>query len=825
MTKTKTLPAPAGLPLHPDHLAQLRASALPDDVIRERGYRSTDGKDLAGLGFSPGQRRGPGLLLPLCQTDGRQKIMVYRPDNPRVFEDKKGRRDEAGRYPVKVIKYEFPKGEAMRLDCPPRCQAMLDDPSVPLWITEGQKKADSLAAAGACAIALLGVWNFIGTNAKGGKVWLPDWQDIALNGRTVNIVFDSDVMKKAAVNLALETLIGRLKQKDAEVKTIYLSEVAEGKTGVDDYLATGKTLADLARLAEGPRPAPAAAPVRFTLLDEAPPTIERPLSLVNGQAFAVTWLHGQTVQTEERLKNGEVIRFATPKIIRQRRRFIVRQDGALFADDDIQAQDVTPLSKLGLDVRAADTQQDNRLWSKRGVTAYASGYRPNPAAVFGQVKDVILRFVDFTDSFTDPDGMGELMACYVLHTWFLDAFPAAGFLWVNGQAGSGKSTLMLVAAELGYLGQAVSPAGSFPSLRDLAHAGGMMGIDDAERLSDPKKTPPEIRELMLSGNRRGVRVPYKEVGPDGKWLQSWANAFCPRVFTAISRPDSVLSSRCIVIPLVKTDDARRGNADPFDQKQWPHDYDQLKDDLWALALANLADLARHVQAVQEAGVLVGRDLQPWLGMLAVGHWLDGAIPGLWARLQKMAGEIYQKERESLEVVSFDRVVLKAIAERAGREPDRIDWRMTSSELAEVTRRIAEENDLDMNLDSINARKVGRIVAQLRVGEALKGTRPRAWDVTQKALTRALRANRMIEAEKWPGHTPHGINGINGTNGAVSAINAIKQETPREEGQELPPRRKCPACKRSEWTKNAAGEWVCEVCHPTPANHKPAAARR
>ena len=55
----------------------------------------------------------------------------------------------------------------MRVDCPPRCRPGLADPAVPLWITEGQKKADALASRGLCAIALLGVWNWRGTNACG----------------------------------------------------------------------------------------------------------------------------------------------------------------------------------------------------------------------------------------------------------------------------------------------------------------------------------------------------------------------------------------------------------------------------------------------------------------------------------------------------------------------------------------------------------------------------------------------------------------------------------------------------------------------------------
>ena len=126
-------------------------------------------------------------------------LHVYRPDAPRSFDEKGKGRLPDGTYPQRVAKYEAPQGAAMRLDCPPTCRSSLRDPSVPLWITEGQKKADALASHGFCALALLGVWNWRGRNGLGGLTALADWEAVALNGRQVRIVFDSDVMRKPEV--------------------------------------------------------------------------------------------------------------------------------------------------------------------------------------------------------------------------------------------------------------------------------------------------------------------------------------------------------------------------------------------------------------------------------------------------------------------------------------------------------------------------------------------------------------------------------------------------------------------------------------------------
>ena len=71
-----------------------------------------------------------------------------------------------------------------------------------------------------------------------------DWADIALKGRDVGIVFDSDLMLKKDVQRALTVLTEYLTYKGANVHHVYLPEEPGGKVGVDDFLLA-HTLADL----------------------------------------------------------------------------------------------------------------------------------------------------------------------------------------------------------------------------------------------------------------------------------------------------------------------------------------------------------------------------------------------------------------------------------------------------------------------------------------------------------------------------------------------------------------------------------------------------
>ena len=115
----------------------------------------------------------------------------------------------------KIVKYETPIGQRNGIDVPPDVGPMLGDPSIPLWITEGSKKADCAALRGLCIIALPGVWSWRGTNKHGGKTAVSDWNDIALNGRRVILAFDGDVARKPSVRKALYALADFLEGKGA----------------------------------------------------------------------------------------------------------------------------------------------------------------------------------------------------------------------------------------------------------------------------------------------------------------------------------------------------------------------------------------------------------------------------------------------------------------------------------------------------------------------------------------------------------------------------------------------------------------------------------
>src|SRR5215207_2405784 len=209
-------------------------SAIDPAVALERGYHLEKTKrGLERLGFKRSQQRAPAIVIPRFSPSGEPIAPQIKPNNPHV-EERNGK--------SRPRKYETPAGTRVRLSVPPRAVPMMRDVEQPLYITEGDKKADALASVGECCISLQGV-----------ECWrvLEDWEGVKLYGREVVIAFDADVMVNPNVQKALQDLAAFLQERGALVKYLLWPERYRGtKTGIDDYLAAGGKIVDLYKTAQ-----------------------------------------------------------------------------------------------------------------------------------------------------------------------------------------------------------------------------------------------------------------------------------------------------------------------------------------------------------------------------------------------------------------------------------------------------------------------------------------------------------------------------------------------------------------------------------------------
>lgn len=234
MTVTNNEPADKTLLLDDKHLAEMHASGLCNQTIAAARIRTVrDGQIRVLLGWQPRDHSwGNGWVIPFDRPDATEGYHRVKLDYPR--HNGKG----------VAIKYESPRGKPNRAYFPPGFDELWHD-STTFIFTEGEKKALAVSQLELPCIGLVGVWGWQETRPRsdagrafGPRRLISDLQRIDWKGKTVVVVFDSDVVRKPEVQLAETRLAETLKKQGADVCVARLPGGGDGKVGADDFIVT-----------------------------------------------------------------------------------------------------------------------------------------------------------------------------------------------------------------------------------------------------------------------------------------------------------------------------------------------------------------------------------------------------------------------------------------------------------------------------------------------------------------------------------------------------------------------------------------------------------
>jgi len=207
--------------LHPDHYEDLKKSGLSDETIEKAGIITVPPRDIhKELGF---KHDGIESVLKFSYSGNngfaRYKV-IYSPD-------------AKGKKP----KYIQQKGTQNHLYIPSSTRPNLNNTNIPLYITEGEKKALKGCQEGLCCIGLSGLWNW----TNGERELIRDLNVINFTGREVKIVPDNDWLTPNKhgydknLREAVYSLAFRLREQGAKVSIVSLPQ-GKTKIGLDDYL-------------------------------------------------------------------------------------------------------------------------------------------------------------------------------------------------------------------------------------------------------------------------------------------------------------------------------------------------------------------------------------------------------------------------------------------------------------------------------------------------------------------------------------------------------------------------------------------------------------
>jgi len=299
-------------------------------------------------------------------------------------------------------------------------------------------------------------------------------------------------------------------------------------------------------------------------------------------------------------------------------------------------------------------------WSAAGRRGWLGGLpAPDPCDLFRRVCERLAWYVEF--SADCAPGAIATASLWCVFTYVYPAWSAVPYLAIGGPKGSGKTTLLRVLARLAFRPLESSNMTAPCLFRALHDCGGVLVLDEAERLRDSAPEAGELRSILLSGYKRGSPAMRLEKVGDG-FRRVGFDVFGPKAIGSIAALPEALADRCVRLTMF-----RAGPVSPKPRRRLDDDagtWERLRDDLHALALEHgptWLGLAGRADAAP--ATIGGRDYELWQPLLALAAWLEErGAQGLHRLACEFAERSIELGRDDA-VPEADELLLRILAER------------------------------------------------------------------------------------------------------------------------------------------------------------------
>ena len=238
-----------------------------------------------------------------------------------------------------------------------------------------------------------------------------------------------------------------------------------------------------------------------------------------------------------------------------------------------------------------------------------------------------------------------------------------------------------------------------PSMFRLIHyTSCTVGIDEAERYHNPKDPGmQQIRQLLNGGYKQGMPT-IRLIGEDMK-PQAF-DVYSPKILAAIAGLEDILASRCIAIPMRRTDQQ---------MPCFPPDFDGavLRHQLYTLALTHFQAIFTNYFERPALHKLLNRSGELWSPLAALAAFFEeqGSVVGLLDAISEAAvGDEQLSEGKALS--EREEAVLQALEMMTRDQPE---W-MKASELRDQVRQLLGYSSEQMG----HAQWIGHILNRLQL---------------------------------------------------------------------------------------------------------------
>jgi len=623
----------SNLSLHPDHLTDLRKSGLSDETIRQANIYSVPPRDInkkLGPGFPHTEKINSLMTFPYPGADGFERYKLFP-----SLEDRK---------------YHQKAESENHLYIPPTVGAILKDPSITLYFTEGEKKSLKATQEGIFCIGLGGLWNF---KKKGEDGLIPDFNLIQFQGRACFLIPDNDWEQpdrhgeRRNLRQAVYELAYHLIDRGAKVFIVELPQGPE-KVGLDDYLCNHTVDKFKALPKRGIRKQTIEEMIQGASLENLREILKR-LSTLYGSERAV---HINALSKKLNIPKREIQKDletlfrkasenpdiekllesgANPQSQFSAQNFI---DGIL-SFGAILGKEKALVQSDGQIILADGSSGDSFRFKRSALTAetikrFRAGEDVNGGDLLNRIQTLFADHVIFRDP-----RIPTLLAVWVLGTYFFKVFRYYGYLWVNSPVKRcGKSLLLDILSMLCFnaTSRLLDPSSSF-LFRETDSNDGTLILDEIERLGGAdKEQRTEIISLLNGGFQSRGQAPRMELR-NREFVVTYFNVYSPKVLAGIKSIVDTIEDRSFKIPMArkrKSEAVKRFNPRVLDSP-----VERIREDcfLWALKYAgDVSDFYNEISDALFPGIQCLDDrfrdvLEPLLSIVSVLDTLrdDGTV--------------------------------------------------------------------------------------------------------------------------------------------------------------------------------------------------------
>jgi len=355
---------------------------------------------------------------------------------------------------------------------------------------------------------------------------------------------------------------------------------------------------------------------------------------------------------------------------------------------------------------------ESQITYPEGVDKFLSGYKPKLKELFERVKEQIRKYVNFD---WDPR-LYDVISCYVIATFFFDAFEAFPHLFFYGSMKSGKTRATYTVATLGHRGLILSYLTEAPYFR-LVHDLELLLAVDEHYLKG------SMSQLMRSGYKKGSKVP-REKKVKGRreeaFITELFNFYTKFLYNSNDQPDEITKSRAITITMKPSPDPSPNGEAPTMKEMA-----DLRDDLYIARLTyftdvlELKDQVKPKEKVAVAGQLIpvqadliGRDFELWRPLLTAAKLISEEV---YKTVRLYAYETTTNREE----YGRERIIIEAIENNLNKDSEAIE--LTSTDITKSIWEIVKEEYLNPNTlqyddkefsNKWSPSKVGRILSSM-----------------------------------------------------------------------------------------------------------------